>query len=195
MKFLKRWYDKVLSWADSPYSEWALFLNAFAESSFFPIPPDVLMMAMEVGKPKKSFRFATISSIGSILGGIAGYGIGYFLFDTIGRPIIKFYHLTDKFQHLGELYNTYSAWIVSIAGFTPIPYKLITITSGFWKINFLIFLIASALSRSARFFIISTLFYFFGAKIKDFIDKYFNLLSILFFILLIAGFAIIKLIK
>ncbi len=195
MKFLKKWYDKVLSWADSPYSEWALFLNAFAESSFFPIPPDVLMMAMEVGQPKKSFRFATISSIGSILGGIAGYGIGYFLFDIIGKPIIKFYHLTEKFQHLGELYNTYSAWIVSIAGFTPIPYKLITITSGFWKINFFIFLIASTLSRSARFFIISTLFYFFGAKIKDFIDRYFNLLSILFFILLIAGFAIIKIIK
>ncbi len=192
MKFLKKWYDKVIKWADSPYSEWALFFNAFAESSFFPVPPDILMMAMEVAEPKKSFRFALITSIGSILGGIAGYGIGYFFFNSIGKPLIEFYKLAKQFETVGGLYSKYSAWIVGIAGFTPIPYKLITITSGFWKINFGIFLIASGFSRSARFFLVSTLFYFFGPGIKRFIDKYFNLLSIIFMILLVGGFILIR---
>ncbi len=192
MKSLKQWYDKVLSWADTPYSEWALFLNAFAESSFFPLPPDILMMAMEVGDSKKSFRFALICSIGSILGGIAGYGIGYFFFNSIGKPLIEFYKLSSQFESVGGLYSQYSAWIVGIAGFTPIPYKLITITSGFWKINFAVFIVASGISRSARFFLVSTLFYFFGPKIKTFIDKYFNLLSIIFVLLLIGGFILIK---
>ncbi len=192
MKFLKRWYDKVLSFADSKYSQWALFLNAFSESSFFPIPPDILLMAMDTGNPKKSFRFAFITSIGSILGGIFGYGIGLFLFETVGKPIIEFYGLMDKFIEVGRLYETHSAWIVSIAGFTPLPYKVITITSGVWKINFIVFLIASAVSRSARFFLVSTLFYFFGPKIRDFIDRYFNVLTIVFTLLLIGGFLLVK---
>ncbi len=192
MKFLKKLYDKVLSFADTPYSEWALFLNAFSESSFFPIPPDILLMAMDTGNPKKSYRFALITSIGSVLGGVLGYGIGYFLFQSIGKPIIEFYGLAEKFIEVGRLYEEHSAWIVSIAGFTPLPYKVITITSGFWKINFIVFFIASAISRSARFFLVSTLFYFFGPKIKDFIDRYFNTLTVLFTILLIVGFVLIK---
>ncbi len=189
---IRRLYDWALSWADSPYGSWALGLLAFAESSFFPVPPDVLLIALAVSKPKKSFRFALICSIGSIAGGILGYFLGLKFFQLLGEPILKFYGVMHYYYRIQELYQQYSAWAVGIAGFTPIPYKVFTIAAGAFKISFLVFLIASTVSRSARFFLVSALIWKFGEKIKKTIDKYFNLVTIIFVLLLVGGFLIIK---
>ena len=192
MKKLKKLYDWVLHWAHTPYGVPALFGISFAESSFFPVPPDVLQIALSISRPLKSFYYAFISSIGSVLGGIAGYGIGLFLMDLIGVPILHFYGLETKYEVVQALFQKYDAWAVAIAGFTPIPYKLFTIASGAFDISFGVFVIASVLSRSARFFLVATLIYFFGQPIKEFIEKYFNLLTFIFFALLIGGFLAIK---
>ena len=193
MKFLKSLYDWVLSWADSKYGTLALFLVAFCESSFFIVPPDILLIALAVSKPKRSFYYALISTIGSVLGGMFGYFIGLEFMEVVGIPILKLYGVMDKYEYVAVLYNKYDAWAVSIAGFTPIPYKLFTIAAGATKINFAIFFISSLLSRGARFFLVGGLIYFFGARIKNFIEKYFNILSIVFVILLIGGFIAVKL--
>ena len=191
-KLIRKTYDWVLHWAETPYGAWALFILAFCESSFFPIPPDILLIALAISIPLKSFRYALICSIGSVLGGAFGYLIGVELMDTIGKPILEFYGVMAKYEHIGSLYNQYNAWAVGIAGFTPIPYKVFTIAAGAFKIDFGVFLLASFVSRSARFFIVATLIYKFGSPIKTFIDKYFNLLTIIFTILLILGFVLIK---
>jgi membrane protein YqaA with SNARE-associated domain len=189
---LRKLYDWVLHWAETPYGSWALFILAFAESSFFPIPPDILLIALAISIPAKSFRYALICSAGSVIGGIAGYIIGYQFMDIIGFHIINFYGLTDKYDIISRLYNHYNAWAVGIAGFTPVPYKVFTISAGAFKINFPVFLTASIVSRSARFFLVGWLIYKFGAGIKSFIDRYFNLLACVFTILLIGGFILIK---
>lgn len=189
---LRRAYDWVLSWADSRYGAVALFLLAFAESSFFPIPPDVLLMALALGARKKSLYFALICSIGSVLGGLAGYAIGAFAFDAIGRPIIEFYGAADKYDSIGKLYEEHGFWIVFLAGFTPIPYKVITIAGGVFKISLLPFTVASIVGRSARFFLVAGLIHAFGEPVKAFIDKWFNLLTVVFSVLLIGGFVLLK---
>jgi len=189
---LKKLYEWVLKWADTPYGSWALFILAFSESSFFPIPPDVLLIALAVGKPRKALTFALICSIGSVLGGIVGYLIGWQFMAVVGHKIIAFYGLTEKVATMASLYNQYNAWAVGIAGFTPIPYKVFTISAGAFKINFLIFLFASAVSRAARFFLVGGLIFGFGPQIQVFIDKYFNVLVIVFTVLLIASFFLIK---
>ncbi len=188
----KKLYEWVLSWAETPYGSWALFILAFSESSFFPIPPDVLLIALAVGKPEKSLKFALICSVGSVLGGILGYVIGWHFMAILGGKIVAFYGLTEKVAYIGSLYHQYDAWAVGIAGFTPIPYKVFTITAGAFKINFFIFLFASAVSRSLRFFLVGGLIYKFGPRIQTFIDKYFNLLAVVFTILLVGGFILIK---
>ncbi len=189
---LKKLYDWVLQWAERPGGIWALFIIAFCESSFFPIPPDVLLIALAVGAPKKSYKFAMVCSIGSIFGACLGYFIGWQFMDLIGIRIISFYHLTDKIEYLGSLYKEYNAWAVAIAGFTPIPFKLFTISAGAFSINFPIFIIASAMSRTLRFILVGSLIYFFGPGIQTFINKYFNILAIVFVILLIAGFVAVR---
>ncbi|GAB61398.1 conserved hypothetical protein [Candidatus Jettenia caeni] len=189
----RRLYEWTLHWAHTPYGAFALFALAFCESSFFPIPPDVLLMALAFSIPKKSFKYAAICSAGSVLGGCFGYFIGYQFFEYLGLPILNFYGITDKFDFVKEEYNANAFIAVAIAGFTPIPYKVFTIAAGVCKINIWTFIIASAVSRSGRFFIIAALTYVFGPKIKDFIDKYFNIISIAFVILLVVGFFIIKL--
>jgi len=189
---MKRLYQWVLSWAHSPYGIWALFILAFCESSFFPIPPDVLLIALSVSIPKRSLYFAFICSLGSVLGGLLGYFIGYQFMSGIGLPIIEFYGLTSKFDYIKAIYTQYDAWAIAIAGFTPIPYKVFTISAGAFKINLVVFFIASLLSRSARFFIVGGLIFFMGEKIQSFIEKYFNILSIVFVIALVAGFIVIK---
>jgi len=194
MKFLKFLYEWVLSWANSKYGTLVLFLVAFSESSVFIVPPDVLLIALSVSRPKRAFFYAVVSTIGSVLGGVFGYIIGFKVMESIGIPILDFYGVMDKFENVARLYNKYNAWAVCIAGFTPIPYKLFTIAAGATKINFPIFFSASLCSRGARFFIVGGLIFFFGAKIKVFIDRYFNLLSIIFVILLVGGFIVIKLI-
>lgn len=189
---LRRLYSWVLHWAETPYGTWALFLLAFCESSFFPIPPDVLLIALAVSIPKKSFKYALVCTAGSLIGGCLGYLIGWQLMTSVGEKIIQFYGLTHKMQYIKDLYMQYDAWAIGIAGFTPIPYKVFTISAGAFDINFTVFIIASAVSRAARFFLVGWFIYIFGPKIKTFIDKYFNILAIAFVVLLVAGFAIIK---
>ncbi|MBI4833466.1 MAG: DedA family protein [Planctomycetes bacterium] len=189
---IKRLYDWVLSWAQTPYGVWALFLLAVAESSFFPVPPDVLLVALVIAIPLKAFRYALICSIGSVAGGCLGYLIGWQLYEIIGRPIIDLYQLNDSFQKVGKLYDENAFWAVMVAGFTPIPYKVFTIAAGVFRVDFTVFVVASAISRSARFFLVAAILYFIGPKAKIFIDKYFNLLTIAFVILAILGFIMIK---
>ena len=189
---LKRLYDWVLHWADTPYGSWALFLLAFSESSFFPIPPDVLLIALAVGKPENALKYAALCTAGSVSGGMVGYVIGWQFMAAVGEKIVAFYGLTEKVAYIEALYNQYDAWAVGIAGFTPIPYKVFTITAGAFKINFLVFALASMVSRAARFFIVGALIYAFGPAIQGFIDKYFNMLAVAFTVLLIGGFILIK---
>lgn len=194
MKLLKRLYEWVLSWAESPYGTLALFLLAFAESSFFPIPPDVLLIALCIGEPKKSLWFALVCSIGSILGGIGGYIIGYSIWLIVQDFFFNYVpgFTKENFEHVKNLYETYNFWIVFVAAFTPIPYKVITIAAGVCSINFPMFVLASTIGRSARFFLVGTLIFFFGEPIKNFIDTWFEWCVIAFTILLIGGFIVIK---
>jgi membrane protein YqaA with SNARE-associated domain len=189
---LRKLYDWVLHWADTPYGTWALFLLAFSESSFFPIPPDVLLIALAVAVPPKAFKYAAVSSAGSVLGGCFGYLIGWQFMATLGNGIVSFYGLSEKIAYIETLYRTYDAWAIGIAGFTPIPYKVFTISAGAFHINFAVFFIASLVSRSARFFLVGGLIYIFGPRIQRFIDRYFNILAVAFTILLVAGFVVIK---
>jgi membrane protein YqaA with SNARE-associated domain len=189
---MRRLYDWVLHWARTPYGTWALFILAFSESSFFPVPPDVLLVALSVALPKKSFKYALVCSAGSLIGGCFGYFIGWQFMAGVGNAIIRFYGLFDKYEYIRQLYVAYDAWAVGIAGFTPIPYKLFTITAGAFRIDFVVFLVASAVSRSARFFLVGGLIYAFGPRIQSFIDRYFNILAVIFVILLALGFIIVK---
>lgn len=194
LNILRRTYNWVLHWAYTPYGPLALFLLAFTESSFFPIPPDVLLIALALGATSKSFRFASICTLGSVFGGMFGYLIGMMFFELIGLKILDFYGFLDKFAMVKEMYLKYDVWFILIAGFTPIPYKVFTIAAGTFGMNFPVFVAVSSLSRGARFFIVSTLIWKFGKGIKNFIDTYFNLLTILFVVLLILGFVILRII-
>jgi membrane protein YqaA with SNARE-associated domain len=189
---LRKLYDWVLHWAETPYGTWALFFLALAESSFFPIPPDVLLIALAISIPTKSFRYALVCTVGSLIGGVIGYMIGYQFMELVGIQILEFYGLMNKFNAVGDLYNKYNALAVGIAGFTPIPYKVFTISAGAFGINFPVFLIASAVSRAARFFIVGWLIYKYGPGIRAFIDRYFNILAVVFVILLVGGFIVIR---
>ncbi len=195
----RRMYDWVLSWADSPYGTWALVLMSFAESSFFPIPPDTLLAPLVLGNRKKWITFALWCSVASIVGGALGYLIGMTVWDGIDDWVYSL-HIpgvnTDNFDKATGWYEKYNFWIVFAAGFTPLPYKVATISAGvFFGADlkmFLIFMLASTLSRSARFFLVAGLMGAFGPTIKPLIDKYFNLACIAFVILLVGGFVALK---
>lgn len=189
---LKRIYDRCMEWIQTPAGLWVLFFIAVAESSFFPIPPDVFLIALCIAAPKKSFRFAMICSVGSVIGGALGYAIGLGFMDTLGVKILDWYGLQEQYHSMQELYQRYDAWAVGAAGFTPLPYKLFTIAAGAFHIDFTTFVLMSAISRSARFFLVAALIYKFGAPVQYIINRYFNILSIAFFVLLIGGFALIK---
>lgn len=195
---IKRLYDWVLSWSDSRWGWVALLFIALFEASWFPLPPDILLIALCLGAVKKSFRFASICLAGSIIGAMIGYGIGHFLWTTpAGEPtaIATFFfnHIfsVEGFNNVAALFDKYNFWIVFTAGFTPLPYKLFTIAGGLFDINFVMFIIASIVSRGLRFFLIAWLIWRFGTPIKAFIDKYFNLLATLFTVLLIGCFALV----
>ena len=200
MNYLRRLYEWILHWAETKYGVPALFLLALAESSFFPIPPDVLLIPLALGARSKAIRFALVCSVASIIGGIAGYGIGYFSWwngEAYSAVALFFFNhipgFTEQvFLNIQEKYEIYNFLIVFTAGFTPIPFKIITISAGAFNINFPMFLLASTVSRSARFFMVAVLIRQFGEPITAFIDKYFNLLSIIFTILLIGGFLVLK---
>jgi membrane protein YqaA with SNARE-associated domain len=201
MKLLRRIYDWVLHWAKTPYGGIALFILAFAESSFFPIPPDVLLIALCLGAQSKAFRYATICTIGSIAGAMLGYAIGYFVWwSSPGEfsSVATFFFnnipgfTESAFYEIKSLYDEYNFWIIFTAGFTPIPYKVFTVSAGAFNINLFLFLVASVLSRAGRFYLIAFLIWKFGPSIERFIDKYFNILAIAFTILLVGGFVLIK---
>ena len=201
MSYLRRLYDWILHWAETNYGVPALFLLALAESSFFPIPPDVLLIPLALGARSKAIRFALVCSVASIVGGIAGYGIGYFSWwsgaEAYSAVALFFFNhipgFTEQvFLNIQEKYEIYNFLIVFTAGFTPIPFKIITISAGAFSVNFPMFLLASTVSRSARFFLVALLIRQFGEPITVFIDKYFNVLSIIFTLLLIGGFLVLK---
>jgi len=181
-------YQWMLSWSDSEYAIPALFLLAFAESSFFPLPPDVLLMALTLGNPSWGMYYAAVSTVGSVLGGMFGYVIGWFG----GRPILLKFMGPERVATIHAAFEKYEGWAILIAGFTPIPYKIFTIGAGAFYVNFKIFVVASLISRGARFFIVAGTLQLFGPWIQELIERYFNLLSILFVVLLGLGFWMVK---
>ena len=191
----RRVYDWTIAWADRPGGAWALFFIALAESSFFPIPPDVLLLALCVGAPTRAFRFALICTTGSIVGGVIGYGIGHWGYELIGEPIVRMYHGEAVMEQVKAWYDEYGFMGNLAAAITPIPYKVFTIASGAFEFSFTSFLVSSIIGRSLRFFVVAALLYYFGAKVKVLIEKYFDWLAILFTILLIGGFVLLKFLK
>lgn len=190
---IRRMYDWVESFAHKPGALWALFIIAFMESSFFPVPPDVLLIALAVSMPKRSMRFAAITTLGSVLGGMFGYYIGWELMEVVGRPIIDFYNAQAYWLRVEEAYRgPIGVWFLVGAAFTPIPYKVATIAAGATLMPFGSFLIASALGRAARFFLVAGLIWKFGPTFKVYIEKYFDKLAIAFVALLILGFVAVK---
>ncbi len=194
MKLIRRLYDWVLSWAETPYGMPALGLLAFAEASFFPVPPDVLLMALCLALPLKAYRFALVATLGSVAGGIAGYAIGWGGWEAVSGYFFQFIpgFTPQGFEQVRGLFDQYDFWTVFAAGFTPIPYKIFTIASGVFQINFPVFIFASIISRGLRFFLVAALFYYLGKPARELIEKYFNLLSILFLVLLVGGFLLVK---
>lgn len=215
---IRKIYDWLLRQADHPKALWILFGIAFIESSVFPIPPDILLIGIVLGNRKHWLRAASICLVGSVIGGMAGYGIGAFFWDTAGIWIVEtligidFVSIDGRQDialpgymasllaswldkpYLFSAYDQFNAWIVFIFGFTPLPYKLVTITAGMAKVDFVIFTIASVLSRGLRFYLVAYFIKLFGAAAKTFIERYFNALTILFVVALIGGFAVLKLI-
>ncbi|WP_417815752.1 YqaA family protein [Thalassospira alkalitolerans] len=191
---LRSLYDWTLNLAAHRHAGIALFIIAFIESSIFPIPPDVLLIPMIVAAPTRAWRFALICLVGSVLGGIAGYGIGYFLFESIGQPVLQLYGYSAKFDAFRDYYNEWGAWAVFIAGVTPFPYKVITILSGVTALDPSVFMVASVLARGLRFFIIAALIWKFGPVIRDFIEKRLGLVFTIFVVVLVGGFVAIRLI-
>ena len=197
---LRKLYNWVLHWAETPYSLFALFILSFSEASFFPIPPDILLIALALGRRERALKIAFICSIASIAGGLVGYSIGHFIWwdETNYNSIANFFFnnvpgfTEDLFQKIQNQYNHYGFIIIFTAGFTPIPFKVFTISAGAFDISLPLFLIASTISRSARFFLVSFLILKYGEKINNFIDQYFNLLSILFVIILFGSYFLIN---
>ncbi len=185
-------YDKTLGYAEHKNAIWILAVVSFVESSFFPIPPDILLIPMIIAAREKAFLYAFVCTIASVLGGLLGYALGWGFYDVIGDVIVSFYGYADQFDNFKALYETNGAWIVGMAGMTPFPYKVVTILSGIVGMNIVLFAVISLLSRGARFFLLAILLWFFGEQIKRFIEKYFALLTLLFFALLVAGFALLR---
>jgi len=158
----------------------------------FPIPPDVLQIPMVLARRDRAWIYAAIATVASVLGGVAGYLIGWLVFDTVGRPLLDFYGYGAKFDDFAARYNHWGAWIVFIAGVTPFPYKVITIASGATGLPMPVFMVASVAARGLRFFVVSALLYWFGPPIRAFIERYLGLLAIVFVVLLLGGFALVK---
>jgi len=199
-KLLRKLYDWVLHWAKTPYGPIALIILSFSEASFFPIPPDVLLIALALGRRNQSYKFALICSIASVIGAVVGYGIGYYLWwNADGYNEIAHFFFNNipgfnetVFLDIKTKYDLYGLIITFTAGFTPIPFKVFTISAGAFNISFPLFLIASTISRSARFFLVSFLIVKYGKKVEGFINRYFNLLSVVFAIILIGSYVLIK---
>ncbi len=190
---LRKLYDWTMGIAAKPNAERWLAGISFAESSFFPIPPDVVVVPMVLANRDRAWRIAAICTVSSVLGGLFGYSIGYLLFETLGKQLIAFYGYTDGFDTFNALYAEYGAWVILVKGFTPIPFKLVTIASGVAHYNLLMFTLLSLLTRGARFFLIAALLKKYGSPIQEFIEKRLTLVTSVFVIALVGGFALLKL--
>ena len=189
---VKATYDYMLNLASRRNAMYFLFAVAFIESSFFPIPPDVMLIPMVLAAPAKAWRIAGIATAASVLGGAFGYAIGVFFFDLIARPILTFYGYMHQFDVFKDFYHEWGAWIVFGAGITPFPYKVITIASGVVHLDFAVFMLASVVARGMRFYLVAWLLKKYGEPMKDYIEKNLGMLSVLFLLLLLGGFACIK---
>lgn len=192
-QFVRKIYDSVFHLSKENGAIYWLFAIAFIESSFFPIPPDVMLIPMILAAPKKAWSIAGVATVGSVIGAYLGYAIGFYFFQLIAEPLLNFYGYLEKFNSFKDLYNQYGAWIVFGAGITPFPYKIITIASGVVHMNLIVFTLASIIARGMRFFLVAWLLKKYGETMREFIEKNLGWLSILFLLLLIGGFAVIKL--
>lgn len=194
-KFVRKIYDAVFHLSKDNGAMYWLFAVAFIESSFFPIPPDVMLIPMILAAPDKAWKIAGVATAGSVIGAYFGYAIGFYFFQLIAEPLLGFYGYLDKFNSFKNLYNQYGAWIVFGAGITPFPYKIITIASGVVHTNLLVFTVASIIARGMRFFLVAWLLKKYGEAMREFIEKNLGWLSIVFLLLLIGGFAAVKFIN
>lgn len=189
---IRRLYDWTISLAEHPAALWALAIIAFIESSVFPIPPDVLMIPMIIAAPSRAFVIAGVATVASVLGALLGYYIGWGLFETVGLSVLEFYGKAHAFDEFAVRYNEWGAWAVLIAGVTPFPFKVITIASGATGLSLPIFVISAIVARALRFFVVAALLWKFGPPLRDFIEKRLGLMFILFCILLIGGFFLVR---
>lgn len=190
---LRPLYDWTMRLAAHRNATWALGGVSFAESSVFPIPPDALLIPMVLANRERAWVYATICTATSVLGGLAGYLIGLFLFDAVGQPLLQLYGYSGKFQDFAERYNEWGAWIVFVAGVTPFPYKVITIASGVTRLDLLIFMVASIAARGARFYAVAALLYFYGPVVRTFVEQRLGLVATIAVALLLGGFLLIRL--
>lgn len=191
---IKRLYDWTMQLADHPRALWALAIVAFVESSVFPIPPDILMIPMIIARPSRAFLIATVCLVASVLGGLLGYGIGAFFYEAVGQPILETMGKADSMAEFNSKFNDLGFWAVLTAGITPFPYKVITIMSGWTGMPLGTFIVTSIIARGIRFFIIAALLWKFGAPIQAFIEKRLGLVFTALIVLLVGGFAVLKLI-
>jgi membrane protein YqaA with SNARE-associated domain len=194
MRWFRRMYDWTIHWSGSKNAPYALFSIAFIESSFFPVPPDVLLITMTIAQRKKWFRYAAICTAGSVCGALFGYFIGWALYETVGKFIVETYNLQAVMEIIGRKYQENAFFTVFTAAFTPIPYKAITISAGLFKIPLVTLVIASIIGRAGRFFMVAGALRLFGKKIADSIEKYFDILSIVFVACLLGGFLLLKIV-
>jgi membrane protein YqaA with SNARE-associated domain len=185
-------YDWVLSWADTPWGNVALFVLSFVESSFFPIPPDTLLIALCLGKRRSSWWFALNCTVASVLGGLFGYLIGFAAFEVVAQPILEFYGKTGDFEPLAAQFRDNGAMAVFIAALTPVPYKLVTITAGAVSLNIPVFIAASIIGRGLRFFAVAGLLWWLGEPVRKFIERWFELLTVIFTVLLVGGLVVAR---
>ena len=189
---LRGLYDWTISLAGRRDALWALAVVSFVESSVFPIPPDVLMIPMIIAAPRRAFLIATVATVSSVVGGMVGYALGAFFYESVGQPVLSFYGYTDRFDEFRSAYNEWGAWAVLIAGVTPFPYKVITILSGVTGLDFAVFSVASVLARAARFFLVAALLWKFGPPIRAFIEERLALVTTAFVVLLVGGFVVAR---
>ena len=189
---LRGLYDWTLSLAAHPRALWALAFVAFIEASVFPVPPEVLMVAMIIAAPRRAFVIAAVATLASVAGGMLGYAIGAFAFDSIGQPVLSALGKGDAIAAFNTRFNDFGFWSVLIAGVTPFPFKVITIMSGWTGLPLATFIVTSIIARALRFFVVAALLWKFGAPIRDFIERWLGLLSVLFVVLLIGGFYLVR---
>lgn len=189
---LRGLYDWTISLAERRNALWVLAVVSFVESSVFPIPPDVLLIPMVIAAPHRAFLIASVATVASVLGGVLGYAIGFFFYETVGAPVLELYGYTAEFAEFRAIYNEWGAWAVLIAGITPFPYKVITILSGLTGLDFVVFCIASALARSVRFFLVAALLWKFGPPIRSFVEQRLGLVTTVFLLLLFGGFIVAR---